>query len=286
MKNRIVISTFFLFISLTSLLAQDKPPLTPSFSGETVIFSEYPGIAFRLSNPFLRYQPWDIERTGSADFAIAIELTNKTDKYISALTFSVTVYNTSGKAVYQASVGSGPFTFAPNAGTTLPPGYVGVYDAFITRDKGFFNDFGRVDFKIMELKTASASLTAQVVFDDQPITFKDFPGLEFYVSKPYAYLDSMSGDELFAIALKFVNSSKTRIQALYFDATIFDDKGQVDQQQDIQEHNQRMSPPVMNYGDPYFPDNYTGIDKAFFTRADLSLLKTIKRVEIKLIKVE
>ena len=73
---------------------------------------------------------------------------------------------------------------------------------------------------------------------------------------------------------------------MYFNVTIYDDKGPIFEQQDIQEHNQRMNPPAKNFYDEYFPENYTGIDNAFYINEDLSLLKKFKMIKVVLTKVE
>ncbi len=271
-------------LAIMSLIAQDKPLESIVFSDNAITFAEYPGLSFKISEPYLRYQKWDTEHTGDASFAIALELINNSEQSISAINFSVKLYDNSGGTLFEGTVGAGPMTFEPQEGNVLKPGYQGVYDAFVTRDKSNYGKSGKLEFSIRELKTASASLNDEPVFPVDWLTFEGHDGLEFQLSDPYVLLDDLSGSELFAIAMKFKNSSGNPIKSMYFNVRIFDEIG-VLIEQEIQEHNQKYLPEPKNFMDPNFPTDYEGIDKKFFVR-EKSLFNNFKKIEIDLVKVE
>ena len=273
-----------LILAVISLIAQDKPLESIVFSDDAITFAEYPGLTFKISEPYLRYQKWDTEHTGDASLAIAMELTNNSEQSISAISFSAKLYDISGGTLFEGTVGAGPMTFEPQEGNVLKPGYKGVYDAFITRDKSHYGKSGKLEFSIRELKTASASLNDKPVFPEDWLTFDGHDGLEFQLSKPYVLLDDMSGNELFAIAMKFKNSSGNPIKAMYFNVKIIDEIG-VLIEQEIQEHNGKYLPGPKNFMDANFPGDYEGIDKKFFIR-EKSLFDNFKKIEIDLVRVE
>lgn len=274
----------FTFLGCIALYAQDKPRDSIVFNKDETIFSEYPGLKFRISEPYLRYQKWDTQHTGQAWFSLAIELTNNSEQALSALSFKVALYDKSGKKVYEATSGTGPMTFEPQEEKVLKPGYRGVYDAFISRDKSFYKEFGKLEFSLTEIKTASKSLNDQPVFPEDWLSFDGHEGLNFQLSKPYMLLDYLSGDERFAIAIKFKNSSGNPVKFIYFNVKIYDDQG-ILYENEVQEHNQKYEPSPKNFMDSNFPKDYEGIDKKFYT-SEKSLFENFKKIEIELVKVE
>lgn len=274
----------FLLLSYFITDAQSKPSDLIVFNGKATTFSEYPGLEFRISEPYLRYQKWDMEHTGQAWFSVALEIVNKSKNSISALAFNVSLFNKADKIAYQGIINAGPMTFEPKDGNVLKPGYTGVYDAFISKDKSFYEKYGKLEFSINEVKTASASLNEELEFTGNWLSFEGFEGLDFMLSKPYIYLNDLSGNELFAIAIKFKNSSGKPVKFIYFDVKIYDDQG-VLYENEIQENNQKYNPPPKNFMVENFPIDYEGIDKTFYIK-DKSLFKNFKKIEIKLIKVE
>ena len=272
------------FLGCITLNAQDKTRDSIIFSSDETSFSDYPGLTFRISEPYLRYQKWDTEHTGQAWFSLALELTNNSKQALSALNFKVVLYDKSGKKVYEATSTTDPMTFEPKDGKVLKPGYRGVYDAFISRDKSFYKDYGKLDFSFTEIKTASKPLNDQPVFSENWLSFDGHKGLNFQLSKPYTLIDDLSGNERFAIAIKFKNSSGNPVKFIYFNVKIYDDQGPL-YENEVQEHNQKYDPPPKKFINPNFPVDYEGIDKKFYTN-EKSLFKNFKKIEIEIVKVE
>ncbi len=264
------------------LSAEDAPREEIEFEEQAIEFDDFPGIVLRLSKPFIRYQKWDVAHTGDSWFSIALELTNNTDEFISAISFSTKLYNDGGDIVSQSTSGAGPMTFEPQDGDVLKPGYQGVYDAFISRESEFYTEFGKLEFEITEVKTASVSDGPEFLSDW--LSFEEYPGLEFQTSEPYRYLDDLSGDERFAIALKFKNNSESSVRHINFFVRIFDEIGPL-YEREIQEHNQKYDPGPESFFASDFEAGYEGINRSFYTY-ELSLFDVFEKIEILLISVE
>ena len=277
--------TLFTLLAFMPVMAQTKLLDSAVFNKEEIKFADHPGLIFRVSKPFMRYQEWDKQRTGDPSFAIALEFTNRSEQNITVISFVVKLYDKKGKILSEYSCATSPMTIQPKDGPVLKPGYRGVdiYFGGGFADKSFFEKFDKLDFKITEVKTASASLTDKPVFDDTWLTFKDFPGITVRLSKPYTSLDFLSGSEQFAIAMEFKNESKKPVKFMYFFARVFDDQGPL-YENEIQEFGDKYNPTPAGYPAD-FPDGYSGVNKGFYT-SETSLFKKFKKIEIELKKVE
>lgn len=284
MKNLAWFSIMLMLFSVIPAGAQQKTLDSAVFNKEEIKFADHPGLIFRLSKPYMRYQEWDKQHTGEPNFAIALEFTNRSEQNIAAISFIVKLYDKKGKIISEYTCSTSPMTIQPKDGSVLKPGYRGVDIYFVSKDKSFFGQFDKLDFKITEVKTASASMNDKPVFEDAWLTFKDYPGISVRLSKPYSFLDDLSGSERFAIAMEFKNEFKKPLKFMYFFTRIFDDQGPL-YEQEIQEHNQKYDPPPVNPMNENFPDGYTGIDRTFYT-SETSLFKIFKKIEIELIKIE
>jgi hypothetical protein len=271
-------------IPIVALVAEEAPRDEIEFDGAAIEFNDYPGIEVRVSKPFLRYQKWDPEHTGNSWFSIALELTNNTDEFISAVTFATRLYDDKEGLVSQGTNSTGPMTFEPQDGDVLIPGYRGVYDAFILRDREFYGEFGRLEFEIIEVKTASASVSDYPEFSSGWLSFDEHPGLEFQLSEPFRFLDDLSGDERFSIAMKFKNNSGNPVGHINFFVRIFDDIGPL-YEREVQEHNQKYEPAPESFFATEFEADYEGINRSFYTN-DLPLFDVFTKIEITLISIE
>lgn len=107
-------------------MIQEEPLESIVFKGEEFILPGYPGLYFRVSEPYLRYNEWDTQHTGASWFSIALEFTNRSDQNISAITFRVKLLNKNGDIAWDGTSGTGPMTFKPEEMDFLKPGYTGV----------------------------------------------------------------------------------------------------------------------------------------------------------------
>lgn len=279
MKPQLLLLTAVL-LSSTAIYAQDNVSDAIVFKGKEITFKEHPGLVFRLSEPYLRYQPWDKAHTGDATCSVALEVANNSEDNISGIDFFTKVFDKKKKVVWEGTNGIGP---QPGEGMVIKPGGKSINDAFVNKDKAFCSEYGKVEFRITEVKTASASLTDKPVFPEEWLSFDGHAGLEFRLSKPYIWLDDLSGNERFAIAMEFKNSGDP-VKFVYFNVKVYDDQG-VFFEGEKQEHNGRYLPSPRNFMDPKFPANYTGINKNFYT-AEKSFLDKFKKIEIDIAKVE
>lgn len=271
-------------LPVTVLGAEDTQLETIEFTEDVVGFKDFPDILLRLSKPYLRYQKWDSEHTGDSWFSIALELTNNTDQFISAINIITRLYDTNDILVSESTNSTGPMTFEPQDGDVLKPGYQGVYDAFITKDSGFYGQFGRMELEITEVKTASKAVMDSPVFSGNLLSYEEYPGLEFQLSEPYRFLDDLSGEERFAIAMKFRNGTEKPVQFLNFFVRVFDNIGPL-YELERQEHNQKYDPAPKNFFATDFPAGYEGINMSFFTD-ELSFFDVYSKIEIILMSVD
>ncbi|HUX96892.1 MAG TPA: hypothetical protein VMV47_14250 [Bacteroidales bacterium] len=242
-----------------------KPPLT---------FDKFKGLEFRLSEPFLS--------GNDPGFTIALELKNKTADDLTRLTFRVKLFDKQGKVVSESMNNCGPLTFLPASGKTIPPGYTGVYERFSTRDKNFMETFGKIEIELIEIETAPKGMYDKPVFDPDWQTFEAFKGLEFRLSKPFKYLDDLSGNTYFAIAIEFKNRSRKAIKFLNFSQKVYDDQGLL-VDREVQNHNQMYEPYEIR--DEKFPAAYSGINKKFYIN-DLKFFEKFQKIEYTLVSVE
>lgn len=271
-------------LPIAALGAQDAPRTTVEFNNNVIEFEDFPDIIVSVSEPFIRYQKWDTAHTGDSWFSIALELTNNSDQLISAVNFITRLYNNKGILVSESTNATGPMTFEPQDGNVLKPGYRGVYEGFITKDSNFYDEYGKLELEITEVKTASKAVADGPVFSDNWLSYEEYPGLEFQLSEPYRFLNDLSGEEMFTIAMKFKNKSDKPVQFIYFFVRIFDDIGPL-YELEKQEHNQKYDPPPGNFFATDFPAGYEGINVSFY-RSDLSLFDVFNKIEIMLINVE
>lgn len=246
-----------------------KPALT---------FSKYPGLEFRLSEPFLSYPIGSTD----PDFAIALEIKNSSKDDLTKLSFRVKLFDKQGNLVSESMNSCGPLTFLPAKGKTFPPGYVGVYERFCSKDKSFFDSFGKIEVELIETGVAPTGIYDKPVFDPEWQTFEKFKGLEFRLSKPFQYLDDLSGNTYFAIAIEFKNKTNKAIKFLNFTQKVYDDQGLL-VDREVQNHNQMYQP--FDYKNENFPAGYSGINKTFYIN-DLKFSKVFQRIEYQLITVE
>lgn len=248
------------------------------FTKPVITFIKYNGLEFRLSEPFLSSPAFSSETS----FAIALELKNKSKDDITKLSFRVKLYDKQGKLVSESMNSCGPLTFMPQKGKTMPPEYIGVYERFCTKDKSFMDTFGKIEIDLIEVETAPTDIYDKPVFDSEWKTFTQFKGLEFRLSKPYKYLDALSGETLFAIAIEFKNKTGKAVKFLNFNQKVYDDQGLV-VDREVQNHNMMYEPFEMK--DEKFPAGYSGINKKFYVN-DLNFFKKFQRIEYQLITVD
>ncbi len=282
-SKRLILTILLVSLSFIPSAAQQVPGETIKFGGDFEL-PEYPGLVFRVSNPFFRFHKWDTEHTGSSWFSIALELTNNSEQSISAINFITRIYGSEGSLISEGTVGTGPMTFEPQDGNTLEPGYKGVYDGFITKDRDFYNSFGRMEFEIDEIKTVSSTVGNTPVFSSEWLSFDEYPGLEFQLSEPYLSLDDLSGTELFVIALKFKNNSGKPVTFMNFFVRVFDEIGPL-YEMETQQQTQFFDPPPGNPGSTVFPAGYEGINWAFYSN-EASLFDIFTMADIILISIE
>lgn len=264
--------------------AQDAPRETIEFEEKVIEFEDFPDLIIRVSKPFIRYQKWDTGHTGDSWFSIALELTNNTDQFITAVNFRTKLYANDGTLMSESTNATGPMTFEPQDGNVLKPGYRGVYDSFITKANEFYSRFGRMELEITEVKTASKAVMDSPVFSGNLLSYEEYPGLEFQLSEPYRFLDDLSGEERFTIAMKFRNGTEKPVQFINFFVRVFDNIGPL-YELESQEHNRKYDPAPKNFFATEFPAGYEGINMSFFTD-DLSFFDVYTKIEIMLVSVD
>jgi len=244
------------------------------FVKPSITFEKFKGLEFRLSEPYL---------SGTdQSFTIALELKNISEDELTRLTFRVKLFDKQGKVISESMNYCGPLTFLPASGKIIPKGYTGVYEKFASKDRSFMDSFGRIEIELTEIETAPKGMYDKPVFDPEWQTFDEFPGLEFRLSKPFQYLDAMSGNTLFAIAIEFKNKTRKPIKFLNFSQKVYDDQGLV-VDREVQNHNQMYEPSEMR--DEKFPAGYSGINMKFYI-TDLNFSSKFQRIEYKLISVD
>lgn len=247
-----------------------KPALT---------FDKYPGLEFRLSEPFLSSPNPGAE----ANFAIALELKNNSKDDITSMSFRVKLYDKQGNIKSQSMNQCGPLTFIPSQGKTIPQGYIGVYERFCREDKSFMDTFGKVEIELTEVLTAPSGVFDKPVFDPGWQTFEKFKGLQFRLSKPFLWLDDLSGKTFFSIAIEFKNGSNKPIKFLNFTQKVYDDQGLL-VDREVQNHNMMYEP--FSGSDEKFPAGYSGVNKTFYIYDNLNFFKKFQKIEYELISVE
>lgn len=241
-------------------------------------FAKYNGLEFRLSEPYLSYP-----NGGTVpDFAIALEIKNNSKDELTKLSFRVKLFDKQGNLVSESLNNCGPLTFVPAKGKTIPVGYTGVYERFCTKNKNLMDSFGKIEINLVEVETAPKDLYDKPVFDPDWKIFEGFKGLEFRLSKPYKYLDVLSGNTLFAIAIEFRNKTSKAIKFLNFNQKVYDDQG-LFEDREVQNHNMMYEPSDMR--DEKFPAGYSGINNTFYTN-DLKFFGKFQKIEYKLLTVD
>jgi len=248
------------------------------FSKPALTFKKFDGLEFRLSDPFLSTQ----KNGNESNFALALELKNNSSEELTKLTFRVKISDKQGKVISESMNYCGPLTFEPSKGKTLPIGYLGIYERFVTEGKEFIETYGNIEIDLIEVVIAPKGLYDNPVFDSEWTTFNEFKGLEFRLSKPFKYLDDLSGSTYFSIAIEFKNKGKKPIKFLNFNQKIYDDHGLLIDRE-VQNHNQQYEP--FNPKDEKFSVGYSGINKTFFMN-DLSISKSFQKIEYQLISVD
>jgi hypothetical protein len=270
----------FLFFSVSA----QKHSEEIKFSDKLISFDAHPGLEFKLSEPYLRYQKWDTQKTGDSWFSIAMEFTNKSEKPVGSFSFVVKVKDKKGNVLYHGTSSCGPMTFEPNPGNTFNSGYTGVYGAFFSKDMSYFKTFKEIKIELKEVNYISTDYPEKPEFKSEGIVFDDYPGLTFYVSEPYTYLDDMSGSQMFAIALKFKNGTGKTLKSMNMKAVIHDEIGPL-YEREVNLHNQRFTPKPKDFNDPNFPVDYEGVDMKFYVK-DKSLFSKYKTIKIYLLSTE
>ena len=244
------------------------------FTKPVITFGKFPGLEFRLSEPYV---------SGISQlFAIALELKNHSGDELTSLTFRVKLFDKLGKMISESLNSCGPLTFLPASGKTIPPVYTGVYDKFCTMEKGTADSFGRIEIELTEIETAPKGLYDNPVFESERTVFDGFPGLEFRISKPFQYLDALSGQTYFAIAIEFTNKTKKPVKFLNFSQKVYDDQGLL-VDREVQNHNQMYEP--FEIRDEKFPAGYSGVNKTFYI-TDLKFAGVFQKIEYTLVSVE
>ena len=249
------------------------------FAKPAITFPKYSGLEFRLSEPFLSSPNLGTE----ANFAIALELKNNSKDNITSMSFRVKLYDKQGKVISESMNYCGPLTFEPSKGKTIPQGYVGVYERFCREDKSFMDTFGKVEIELTEVQIAPSGVYEKPVFDPEWKTFEKFKGLQFRLSKPFLWLDDLSGKTNFSIAIEFKNGSNKPIKFLNFSQKVYDDQGML-VDREVQNHNMMYEP--FSGSDQKFPAGYSGVNKKFYINDNLNFFKKFQKIEYELISVE
>lgn len=249
------------------------------FSGDVITFDKYPGLEYWLSEPYKMYSKWDTQKTGDAQFTIAIKMRNKMGKPISKISHVMKSYDTQGNLISHSSSSMGPVYFEPNPGNTWPDGYIGVEGMFYTLKFADAVNFDRLEFEISELVFANPMATNNPEFEDEWMEFDGNEGYKFRLSKPFIYVDDLSGNNRFGIAMEFKNESGKEPRIFNFQVTVYDDQG-VYYDEERQFHTSMVSPSI-HFMKPGFPVDYQGVAKDFYSNED-TFMDNYKKIEIKL----
>jgi hypothetical protein len=144
------------------------------------------------------------------------------------------------------------------------------------------DSFGKIEIQLVETGVAPKGVYDKPVFDSEWQKFEKFKGLQFRLSKPYMYLDDLSGNTYFAIAIEFQNKSGKAVKFLNFNQKVYDDQGLL-VDLEVQNHNMMYEP--TDPGNDKFPAGYSGINKSFYTN-DLNFFKKFQKIEFNLISVD
>lgn len=285
LKFSLIVIFYFLIlsgnkVSCSTIANAGSPELQNKyvFVKSSITFSKNPDLVFRLSEPFLSYPKLGTE----ANFAIALELKNNSKDDVTSMSFRVKLFDKQDKVISESMNQCGPLTFEPSAGKTIPQGYVGVYERFCTKDRSFMDTFGKIEIELIEVLVAPAGVYDKPVFSPEWQTFEKFKGLEFRLSKPFLYLDDLSGTTNFSIAIEFKNRSNKPIKFLNFNQKVYDDQGLL-VDREVQNHNMMYEP--FSGPDEKFPALYSGINKSFYIN-EVSFFKKFQKIEFQLISVE
>lgn len=253
------------------------------FNSDPITFPEYPGIQFWLSEPYQRFNKWDTQKTGDSWLSVALKMKNNSGKPIAKITPKRTAYDKDGNILKQSTGGFSTFAFDPNPGNTFPDGYQGIMDSFFSTDISDVDKFKEVKFAITEFGFASAAAIDKPVFKSDWIEFDNFKGFKFRLSEPFVFVDDMSGNNRFGVALEIKNESGKEVNNFYFQIKVYDDQGLLFDEE-RQNHQQMYVPSIMKMN-PKFPADYQGINKKFYTNEE-SFIDKFNKIEIILNRVE
>lgn len=253
------------------------------FTSDAITFKEHPGIRFWLSEPFKRYQKWDTQKTGEAKLSVALKIENKSGKAISKIYPSIKSFDRGGNLMKQMSGGTGPSSFEPNPNKTIPNNYVGITNTFYNDDLVNADTFGKVEFTLLELGYAHPAATNNPTFNSDWVQFDKCDGYKFRLSEPYIFVDGLSGDNLFGIALELKNESGKEVKFFNFQVKVYDEQGVV-YDEERQNHNGLFDPSV-RFGINVFPANYQGMNRNFYTNNE-NFIKKFKKIEFSLNSVD
>ena len=127
-------------------------PTDEKYEGEWRSYDNHKGITTRLSNPYIRYQPWDTEKTGDGRLSIGLQLKNDSDKNLVQLDFKVILYDKQGNIIKETYTSVGAMVFDPQKGHLIPGKYTGHYDAFIQLDNEYLDSYDRVEYELRSVK--------------------------------------------------------------------------------------------------------------------------------------
>lgn len=253
------------------------------FNGEPITFKDHPGVKFWLSEPYKRYNKWDTQKTGDARLSVALKIENKSGKTIAKIYPNIKSYDMDGNVIKQSSGGTSPELFEPNPGNTIPDGYVGVFDSFFNADLSMAGECAKVDFTLNELGYASASATSNPIFSSEWVEFEKYTGYKFRLSEPFIFVDDLSGNNTFGIALEFKNTSGKEVRFFHFQIKVYDDQGILFDEE--RQNHPHLFDPSIHFAKDNFPSDYQGINKKFYVNEE-SFIKVFKKIEFNLNSVE
>lgn len=253
------------------------------FSGSPITFDEHPGIEFWLSDQFKRYQKWDTQKTGDAMLSVALKISNQSKKNIAKISPSIIAYDIEGNIMKQLSGGTSTYGFEPNPGNVFNDNYIGVYDAFFSTSMADVGKLDKVEFTLNELGYASERAISDPVFNNDWIEFEEYKGFKFRTSDPFIFVDNLSGDNRFGIALEFKNESGKEPRRFNIQIKVYDNQG-IYFDDERQNHNQLFEPGIgmSNLG---FPADYKGVNKKFYTSEE-DFIDSFEKIEFHLNSVE
>jgi hypothetical protein len=259
-----------------------KLPEEIIFKTDPIAFQEHPGIKFWLSEPFKRYQKWDTQKTGDAQLSVALKIENKSGKAISKLFPNIKSFDKDGNLMKQLSGGTGPFSFEPNPSKIIPNNYVGIANTFYNDELLNADTFGKVEFTILELGYAHPDATDNPPFKSDWVQFDKCDGYKFRLSEPHIFVDGLSGNNLFGIAMELKNESGKEVKFFNFQVKVYDEQGVV-YDEERQNHTGLFDPSV-RFGH-VFPADYQGLNRNFYTN-DEDFIKSFKKIEFSLNSVD